>query len=66
MQATRFERLRLLVSADEYRALSELSDQELRSIPDQARALIRERLRELALLPKAEPLAEASDARIAS
>jgi len=44
------ERLKLTLDEREYRALAALADRELRPIPDQARAIIRERLHQAGFL----------------
>ena len=52
------ERLRLSISDQEFEALVRLSKRELRPIPDQARAILRDRLQEAGLLKPAPPAAE--------
>lgn len=44
------ERVRVTLNDDEYKALIKLSERELRSVPEQVRAVVRERLRRAGLL----------------
>lgn len=57
------ERLRLSITATEYEALVRLAERELRPIPDQARAVLRERLQETGLLKTESPAEAVPDAR---
>lgn len=44
------ERVKITLEDDEYRAVVKLSERELRSVPEQIRATVRERLRRAGLL----------------
>jgi hypothetical protein len=58
------ERIRLPLSEPEYRGVTILADRELRSIPDQARSIIRQALRQAGLLDtdgQGERIREAAD-----
>lgn len=45
------QRIKVELSDEEFEALANLCDQELRPIPDQVRAVLRDRLRQVGLLP---------------
>jgi hypothetical protein len=49
------ERIRIELDAAEYRALAQLAQQELRAVPDQARHLLRQALKECGLLGENRP-----------
>ena len=44
------ERIRVTLAPSEYTALARLAERELRPVPDEIRAIVRERLREAGLL----------------
>lgn len=48
------ERVKVTLDYQEYEALVKLAERELRPVPDQVRAVLRDRLRKLGLLKKEE------------